>query len=169
MPDNLWHADVCHGMSLKNHGRTTPLRVHAILDDASHFIVAIRAFSSEREVDMLELLVQALRRAGPPQTLYLDNGSTYRGEALSLACVRMGIRVVHASISIIMGHPTRVWWADARLMFMPRTAYRVTPSQMRTCVVHLRFGTRDESDATAHSRSAGSTGSLRLDISLGKS
>ena len=95
-PDNLWHADVCHGPSLKIEGRTVPLRVHALLDDASRFIVAIRAFSTEREVDMLELLIQALRRGGPPMTLYLDNGSTYRGEALHLACARMGIRVVHA-------------------------------------------------------------------------
>ncbi len=96
LPDNLWHADVCHGASLTVGGRKVPLRVHAILDDASRFIVAIRAFSSEREADMLELLVQSLRRCGPPATLYLDNGSTYRGEALHLACARMGIRVVHA-------------------------------------------------------------------------
>lgn len=45
---------------------------------------------------MLELLVQALRQSGPPRTLYLDNGSTYRGEGLHVACARLGIRVVHA-------------------------------------------------------------------------
>ncbi len=95
-PDALWHADVCHGPALSVDGRTVPLRVHAILDDASRFIVGIRAFSTEREVDMLELLVEALRQSGPPRTLYLDNGSTYRGEALHLAGERLGIRVVHA-------------------------------------------------------------------------
>ena len=95
-PDALWHADVCHGRNLSIEGRSTPVRVHALLDDASRFIVGIRAFSTEREVDMLELMVQALRQSGPPRTLYLDNGSTYRGEALHLACERLGIRVVHA-------------------------------------------------------------------------
>jgi transposase InsO family protein len=96
LPDALWHADVCHGPSLRIDGRTVPLRIHAILDDASRFIIAIRAFATEREVDMLALLVQALRESGPPRTLYLDNGSTYRGEALHLAGERLGIRVVHA-------------------------------------------------------------------------
>ena len=96
LPDALWHADVCHGPSLRMDGRTVPLRIHAILDDASRFIIGIRAFSTEREVDMLALLVQALRESGPPRTLYLDNGSTYRGEALHLAGERLGIRVVHA-------------------------------------------------------------------------
>ena len=95
-PDVLWHADVCHGPALQVDGRSAPLRIHALLDDASRFIVGIRAFSSEREVDMLELLVQALRQSGPPRTLYLDNGATYRGEGLHLACARMGIRVLHA-------------------------------------------------------------------------
>lgn len=96
LPDALWHADVCHGPSLRVDGRTVPLRIHAILDDASRFIIGIRALSSEREVDMLALLVQALRESGPPRTLYLDNGSTYRGEALHLAGERLGVRVVHA-------------------------------------------------------------------------
>ncbi|MEL6185031.1 MAG: DDE-type integrase/transposase/recombinase [Myxococcota bacterium] len=95
-PDALWHADVCHGPSLRIGGRTVPLRIHALLDDASRFIIGIRAFSTEREVDMLALLVQALRESGPPRTLYVDNGSTYRGEALHLAGERLGIRVVHA-------------------------------------------------------------------------
>lgn len=95
-PDALWHADVCHGPSLRIDGRTVPLRIHALLDDASRRIIGIRAFSTEREVDMLALLVQALRESGPPRTLYLDNGSTYRGEALRLACERLGIHVVHA-------------------------------------------------------------------------
>jgi len=96
-PDALWHADVCHGRNLSIDGRSIPVRVHALLDDASRFIVGIRAFSTEREVDMLELMVQALRQSGPPRTLYLDNGATYRGEALHLACERLGIRVVHAA------------------------------------------------------------------------
>lgn len=45
---------------------------------------------------MLQLWVRALRRHGPPQTLYLDNGATYRGHALRLACERLGITLVHA-------------------------------------------------------------------------
>lgn len=95
-PGALWHADVCHGPALKIDGRSVPLRVHAILDDASRYVVAIEAFAAEREVEMLRLLIKALRREGPPDTLYLDNGPTYTGETLATATSRLGITLMHA-------------------------------------------------------------------------
>lgn len=95
-PGALWHADVCHGAAILVDGKSQPVRIHAILDDASRYIVAIYAHHAEREVEMLDLMVRAVRKHGPPDVLYLDNGSTYRGQALSLACVRMGTSLVHA-------------------------------------------------------------------------
>ena len=95
-PGQLWHADVCHGPSLKIDGKTVPLRIHGFLDDASRYVPILAARTSEREVDMLELLVAALREHGPPKALYVDNGSTYSGKLLETACARLGIRLVHA-------------------------------------------------------------------------
>jgi putative transposase len=95
-PGALWHGDVCHGSPIVIDGKSHPVRIHALLDDASRYIVAIAAMHHEREVDMLELLVGAVRRHGPPEALYLDNGATYRGQTLSLACARMGTALVHA-------------------------------------------------------------------------
>jgi putative transposase len=96
-PNALWHADVCHGAPLRlPDGDTQPVRIHALLDDATRYILAIEAFSSEQEIDMLQLWVRALRRHGAPQVLYLDNGSTYRGDALRLACARLGTTLLHA-------------------------------------------------------------------------
>lgn len=93
----LWHADVCHGPTLHLDGRRTPLRIHAILDDASRYVVALSVCSTEREVEMLELTTRALRRwGGAPSTLYLDNGSTYSGEMLATACARLKVSLVHA-------------------------------------------------------------------------
>jgi hypothetical protein len=51
---------------------------------------------TEREADMLEIFVRALRRHGPPDVLYLDNGATYIGEILQVACARLGISLLHA-------------------------------------------------------------------------
>ena len=95
-PGKLWHADVCHGPPLVVGDRKVPLRIHGMLDDASRFIPVISARASEREADMLEVLLQALREHGKPDGIYLDNGSTYRGEALATACSRLGIALVHA-------------------------------------------------------------------------
>jgi transposase InsO family protein len=95
-PGALWHGDVCHGLALRIDGKSRPLRVHALMDDASRYVVALEAHHTEREVDMLGLFVRALRRHGPPDALYLDNGSTYRGETLATACARLGVSLLHA-------------------------------------------------------------------------
>ena len=95
-PGALWHGDVCHGLPITIGGVAKPLRIHALLDDASRFLVAIEAHHSEREIDMLGLFVRALRRYGAPDALYLDNGSTYRGDTLRIACERLGVTLLHA-------------------------------------------------------------------------
>ena len=95
-PHEVWHADVMHGPALQVDGRAVPLRIHAILDDRTRYIVAIQACTTERESEMLALLIKAFRGHGGPDTLYLDNGSTYTGETLRTACSRLGIALVHA-------------------------------------------------------------------------
>jgi putative transposase len=95
-PGALWHGDVCHGPTLTFEGRRVPVRVHALLDDASRFVVALRVESDEREETMLSLLSQALMEHGKPDALYLDNGATYRGAILQLVCSRLGITLLHA-------------------------------------------------------------------------
>lgn len=92
-PGALWHGDVCHGPTLKS---GQPLRIHGLLDDKSRYVVALEAYPSEREEDMLSLLVGTVRRWGVPDSLYLDNGSTYSGKALATACARLGVALVHA-------------------------------------------------------------------------
>jgi transposase InsO family protein len=95
-PSALWHGDVCHGPTLTLDGRRAPVRVHALLDDASRFVVALRVESDEREETMLSLFSQALMEHGKPDALYLDNGATYRGSILQLVCSRLGITLLHA-------------------------------------------------------------------------
>jgi putative transposase len=95
-PGALWHADVCHATAIVIDGKSQPIRIHGILDDASRYILGLAAYHTERELDMLEMMVKAVRKHGPPDALYLDNGSTYRGQTLSLACARMGTALIHA-------------------------------------------------------------------------
>lgn len=92
----LWHADVCHGPPVIVDGTRKPVRIHAILDDHSRYVVALEVCHTEREVDMLMLCARAVRLSGRPRGFYLDNGSTYTGEALATACGRLDIRLTHA-------------------------------------------------------------------------
>src|SRR5918912_3233098 len=94
-PGAVWQGDVCYGPAISIGGVSKPVRIHGLLDDASRYVIALEAHHTEREVDMLGLLVRAIRRHGPPDALYLDNGSTYRGQHLSTACARMGISLLH--------------------------------------------------------------------------
>ena len=95
-PGALWHGDVCYGPALRIDGKSRPLRIHGLMDDASRYIIALEAHHTEREVDMLGLFVRALRKHGPPDALYLDNGSTYRGDTLATGCARIGTSLLHA-------------------------------------------------------------------------
>lgn len=95
-PGALWHADVCHMAPILIGSTRMPVRIHGMLDDASRWVPAIEARHTELELDMLQLLVTALRRHGLCDSLYVDNGSTYRGEILRTACARLGIALLHA-------------------------------------------------------------------------
>jgi transposase InsO family protein len=119
-PGALWHGDVCHGLALPD-GR--PLRIHALMDDKSRYVVALEARCSEREEDMLSLFLAALRRWGRPDSLYLDNGSTYSGKALATACARLGTALVHA----------RPYDPEARGKMEPSTRARPASPQARRC------------------------------------
>jgi len=96
-PNALWHGDVCHGVDIiTGPGQTMPLRIHGLLDDASREIIALEAHPSEKETDMIGLFTRAIQRHGCPDAIYLDNGSTYRGEALATACGRLQLGLLHA-------------------------------------------------------------------------
>lgn len=92
----LWHADVCHGKPLRIDGKKVAVRIHALLDDKSRFILGMRVVDNEREVEMLNMLTEAVHQHGLAKTLYLDNGPTYSGAALQTVCGRLGIQLMHA-------------------------------------------------------------------------
>jgi len=96
-PMALWHADVCHGPALRVGKKSVALRIHALLDDASRYVVALRAADNERESVMLALSVEAIRRFGRPGALYLDNGPTYVGDTLATMCGRLEVGLWHAA------------------------------------------------------------------------
>ena len=94
-PGALWHGDVCH-FAITEGGVRKPVRIHGMLDDASRYVVALEARWTEKERDMLALLLDALKRLGLPDALFLDNGSTYIGDTLATACTRLGVVLIHA-------------------------------------------------------------------------
>ena len=93
-PCRIWHADVCHVWRREPDGSAVKVYVHGLIDDCSRFCPGLEGREGETENDLLALLVEALLRYPAPDVLYVDNGSTYRGDLLTLALSRLGIRVV---------------------------------------------------------------------------
>jgi transposase InsO family protein len=92
----LWHGDVCHALRVETpQGKVIPALVHLLLDDHSRYIIRIEVRTTEREVDMLEVLANAIREFGAPEQLYLDNGAIYSGRILPIVCQRLGIHLKH--------------------------------------------------------------------------
>jgi putative transposase len=94
-PCRIWHADVCHVWRREPDGAAVKVYVHGLLDDCSRFCPGLEGREGETENDLLALMVEALLRYPAPDVLYVDNGSTYRGDLLTVALSKLGIRVVH--------------------------------------------------------------------------
>ena len=96
-PMSLWHGDVLYGPTIHpEDGEAFETRIHGMLDDASRVVVSLEARRTEREIDMLVGLADALRRWGKPDAMYFDNGSTYRGTQLQEVCTHLEIGLIHA-------------------------------------------------------------------------
>jgi transposase InsO family protein len=69
--------------------------LHAIIDDATRYVVAAGfAWQENIELLMSELML-AVRRFGVCQRFYTDNGPCYASRHLKEVCARLGIHLVH--------------------------------------------------------------------------
>lgn len=93
----LWMSDVMHGPAVGVGGRRKQKTyLIGFLDDATR-VVPYAAFAlSENTGAFLPVMRQAILRRGVPLRLYVDNGSAFRSQHLSLVCARLGITLIHA-------------------------------------------------------------------------
>ena len=67
-----------------------------IIDDASRLIVGYDFFFEDNAINMQKVLKSAIKKYGVPKQLYVDNGSPYKNEQISLITARLGIKLIHA-------------------------------------------------------------------------
>lgn len=97
--NQLWQGDTMFGPWITgSEGRMEQAKLIAFIDDASRVICHGQFFLQEN----VEMLVSALRSAfykrGIPEAIYVDNGSIYTCQEISLICARVGCILRHAPI-----------------------------------------------------------------------
>jgi putative transposase len=118
---DLWMSDVMHGPAIKTDGgRKRKTYLIAFIDDATRVIPYAAFAHSENTASFMEVFKQAILRRGIPQRLFVDNGSAFRSQHLSLVCAKLGITLIHARAyhAAAKGKIER-WFRTIRLQFLP--------------------------------------------------
>jgi transposase InsO family protein len=91
----LWLADFMHGPRLRHGRKMKKAILHAIIDDATRYVVAARFDWHETVQVLMREMMTAVRRFGLCQRFYTDNGPSYASAHLKQVCARLGIHLVH--------------------------------------------------------------------------
>ena len=92
---DLWTADFLHGPRVRTGVHTAKAYLHAIIDDATRYIVAARFHTAEDTEALISDLMLAVRRFGVPRRFYTDNGAAFRSKHLRLIAARLGMGLPH--------------------------------------------------------------------------
>ena len=92
----LWIADFLHGPKIRIKGQKRKTYLHAIIDDATRFVVRAGFSLSEDTEIMLKELMDAIRTHGKPLRFYTDNGACYKSKHLAFVCANLGIHLIHS-------------------------------------------------------------------------
>ena len=122
---DLFMSDVMHGPAVKDGGRKRKTYLIAFIDDATRVIPYAAFAHSENTAAFMEVLKQAVLRRGIPMRLFVDNGSAFRSQHLSLVCAKLGITLIHARPyhAAAKGKIER-WFRTIRLTFLPLLSER---------------------------------------------
>lgn len=94
----MYQADSLYGPYLTENGKRRRTYCIMIIDDRSRMIVGGRFFYADNAYNFQKVLKQAVSARGIPLKLYVDNGSPYKNEQLSMICGRLGTVLLHTAV-----------------------------------------------------------------------
>lgn len=94
----LYQADTLYGPYIPDNGTNRRTYCIMIIDDRTRLIVGGRFFFQDNAVNFQQVLKDAVATYGIPQKLYVDNGSPYKNNQLSLICGQIGTVLIHTPI-----------------------------------------------------------------------
>ena len=97
-PGGMYQSDTSYTCYINENGKLRRTYLIQIVDDHSRLIVASRFFYNDNAYNFQLALKEAISRYGLCKKLYLDNGSTYSNEQLTLICGSLGIVKLHTPV-----------------------------------------------------------------------
>ena len=97
-PCGMYQADTSYTCYINENGKSRRTYLIQIIDDHSRLIVGSRFFYNDNAYNFQLVLKEAISRYGLCNKLYLDNGSTYSNEQLTLICGSLGIVELHTPV-----------------------------------------------------------------------
>jgi transposase InsO family protein len=94
----MYQGDTCYGPYITENGEYRRTYLIMLIDDKSRLIVGGRFFYNDNSYNFQKVLKEAVARYGIPNKIYLDNGSPYKNEQLSLICGSLGIVELHTMV-----------------------------------------------------------------------
>lgn len=94
----LWQADTCYLPYITENGKSRRTYLIMIIDDHSRMIVGGRIFYNDSAYNFQKVLKDAIATYGIPTKLYLDNGSSYSNQQLTLICGSVGTVELHTPV-----------------------------------------------------------------------
>ena len=94
----MYQSDTCYGPYITENGLRRRTYLIMLIDDKSRLIVGGRFFYNDNAYNFQKVLKESVARYGIPYKLYLDNGSSYRNEQLSLICGSLGVVELHTMV-----------------------------------------------------------------------
>ncbi len=91
----MWTADFLHGPKIRVNSQKRKTYLHAIIDDATRYVVHAGFFTSEGTEGMMMALMATVRTHGKPRRFYTDNGACYASKHLKFVCANLGIHLIH--------------------------------------------------------------------------
>jgi len=96
--NELWQADTMFGPYVNNNGKMAQVKLIAFIDDASRVICHAQFFFNENIEALITSLKAAFYKRGVPRQLYVDNGSIYCSQEITLICARVGCVLRHTPV-----------------------------------------------------------------------